>query len=297
MKVLVLGGRGFIGRNIVQALRKQGVDVLVGSRFADAAKQDQRQVAMQDMLQPRDWFALLSEVDVVVNSVGILRQRRGETYQAIHQLAPAALAQASALKGKRLIHISALGLSLTAKSRFIKSKYLGEQGILASGAEAAIVRPSLLDGDSGFGAKWFRMVAQWPVHFVMRAPKGLVAPMKVTDLGDAVAALVMLPQQELRAMYELGTTNLTIAQYLQVLRTEYTPTRALQVTLPIWLVRLVSHIFDVLKFSPLSFGHVELMQGRNVPSENQLRLILKREPATIGASSQVFVDKGCIAQT
>lgn len=70
-----------------------------------------------------------------------------------------ALAQACAKLNVRLIHISVIGLTNLAKSRFIRSKFAGEQGILSSGAQAILVRPSLLDGTGGYGAKWFRRLA------------------------------------------------------------------------------------------------------------------------------------------
>lgn len=285
MKVLVLGGRGFIGRQVVEAMITVGNDVLIGSRFANKTNTQIKQIRLHNMGCVEDWLPILAEVDAVVNCVGILRERTGETYQAIHQLAPTALAQACALTGKRLIHVSALGLSLTAKSRFIKSKYLGEQGILASKAEVAIVRPSLLDGEGGFGAKWFRMVAQWPIQFVMQAPAGRVAPLQVTDLAEAIAIIINKPKEELLPIYELGAIKaLTIAQYLEALRAAYTTSKAIQITLPIWLVRCVSHLLDILHFSPLSFGHVELMQGSNVPNINQLPILLNRLPTAAGVN-------------
>jgi hypothetical protein len=66
-------------------------------------------------------------MDVVINCVGILRQRFGESYEAIHHLMPAALAQACAQSSVRLIHTSALGLHEGAKSRFLSSKLRGAE--------------------------------------------------------------------------------------------------------------------------------------------------------------------------
>ena len=175
MRVLVLGSRGFIGRNIVAKLQAQGAQVLAASRYATDDKVIQ--VRLQEMQQAEDWTNVLRNVDVVVNSVGILRERKNETYADIHTFAVESLADSCAQLGVRLIHISAIGLTATAKSGFITSKYWGEQAILSSGANAVIVRPSLLDGDGGYGAKWFRRVAAWPLQFVMQSG-GLVAPLK-----------------------------------------------------------------------------------------------------------------------
>ncbi len=278
MRVLVLGGRGFIGRNIVAKLQAQGVQVLVASRSADSTFQ----VRMQKMQQAADWTRLLKNVDVVVNAVGILRERKGEAYADIHTFGVESLADACAQLGVRLIHISAIGLTATAKSRFISSKYWGEQAILASGANALIVRPSLLDGEGGYGAKWFRRLASWPLQFVMQS-KGLIAPLQVADLGEALANLCVNPSDNLPNIIELGGNDvMTIPQYLAKLRAVNGLKPALQLAMPKFVVRLASHIFDMFAWTPLSFGHFELMQGYNVPAINLLPQLLGRKPSELG---------------
>ncbi|NOT64437.1 MAG: sugar nucleotide-binding protein [Methylotenera sp.] len=285
IKVLVLGGNGFIGRNIVAKLRLQGTQILIGSR--KATQGNIVNVRMQHMKKPEDWLSLLQDVNVVVNSVGILRERRGETYNDIHTNSPAALANACAQLNVRLIHVSALGLSLNAKSNFIRSKFNGEQAILASGAQATIVRASLLDGEGGFGAKWFRRVASWPLQLVMTS-QGLIAPLQVTDLGEAIANLCMTQQKNMPQIIELGGTKvMSIPQYLAQLRAAKKLKPALQLPMPKWLVRAASHVFDVLALTPLSFGHFELMQGYNVPAVNLLPALLKRLPTELGVTTPI----------
>ena len=287
MKVLVLGGNGFIGRNIVAGLQAQGAQVVVGSRYAP--KQDNfLQVKLQNMQQADDWLSTINSFEVVVNSVGILRERKGESYADIHTLAVESLADACAQLRVKLIHISAIGLFEQAKSKFITSKYWGEQAILASGAHAIIVRPSLLDGEGGYGAKWFRRVATWPLQFVMQSP-GLIAPLQVTDLGEAVAALCLMPQKWPKIIELGGNHEMTIAQYLAKLRALNTPNSALQLAIPKLIVRVVSHIFDAFAWTPLSFGHFELMQGYNVPAVNSLPALLGRKPSAVGAYIGAFI--------
>ncbi|MDI1298531.1 sugar nucleotide-binding protein [Methylotenera sp.] len=294
MKVLVLGGNGFIGSSIVKKLKQQGVQVLIGSR-SFAENTDTVSIRMHSMTLVDDWLPVLKGIDVVVNSVGILRERNlqshfqstRETYDKVHNLAPTALAQACAKLNVRLIHISAIGLTNLAKSRFIRSKFAGEQGILSSGAQAILVRPSLLDGAGGYGARWFRRVAAWPVQFVMKS-QGLIAPLQVTDLGEAVANLCQMNFDKLPKIIELGGNEVfAIEQYLTKLRTQIRHTHALQIAAPKVVVRLFSHIFDLLAWTPLSFGHFELMQGYNVPAKNMLPELLGHRPTEVGVNINV----------
>lgn len=292
MKMLVLGGNGFIGSNIVAKLQAQGAQVLVASR-----KSAYLTIKMQQMLHVEDWLPLINSVDVVVNSVGILRERKNESYQAVHNIAVASLATACAKLGLKLIHLSAIGLSASAKSEFIRSKFAGEQAIIESGAQAYIVRASLLDGEGGYGAKWFRRVATWPLQLVMKSD-GLIAPLQVSDLGEAVANLCMQQTDYLQGkrpkIIELGGNEvLTIAQYLVKLRAVNQLKPALQLAMPKLMVRVVSHIFDAFALTPLSFGHFELMQGYNVPAVNMLPILLGRKPAELGETietRQIAID-------
>lgn len=291
MKVLVLGGNGFIGSNIVVKLRAQGAQVLIGSRKSNSQNK-MSAILMQKMLQTDDWLSTLNSLcfqagDVVVNSVGILRERPSESYEKIHYLALKALTLACVQLNIRLIHISAIGLKQTAKSQFISSKFAGEQAVLESGAKAIIVRPSLLDGEGGYGAKWFRRVAAWPIQFVMQSD-GLVAPLEVADLGEAVANLCKMDFDDLPKVIELGGNDIvTIPQYLNQLRRAKNKKPALQIAIPKYVVRIASHIFDVFAWTPLSFGHFELMQGYNAPAKNSLPMLLGRKPYEVGVSDAI----------
>ena len=108
---------------------------------------------------------------------------------------------------------------------------------------------------------------------------GVVAPLQVTDLGEAVANLCQMEFENLPKIIELGGNEVvTIPQYLQTLRASDGGNAALQIALPKILVRLASHFFDVLAWTPLSFGHFELMQGHNAPAVNMLPVLLGRRP-------------------
>ena len=279
MKVLVLGGRGFIGRHAVAALRERGHEVIVASRDPQLG----REVHLERLVCARDWEALLQGFDAVVNAVGILRNRGRETYELVHHVAPGALAGACAALGLRLVHLSALGLHPAARSRFITTKLAGERAIRGSGADYCIVRPSLLDGEGGFGARWLRAIARSPVHFVPSGATGRIAALDVRDLGEAIAVLCESASGE---DVELGgDTAWTLAGYLQVLRAARGLRPALQLGVPAWLARIVSHLCDAAHFSPFSFGHFELLRRDNVPNvlfPNRLRELLGRPPRRIG---------------
>lgn len=293
MRVLVLGGVGFIGRQVVTALIARGHDAIVGTRHPKRGARklppgvhgcEMRAARFERLTAPGAWSSLLKDVHAVVNCVGNLRQRGRETYERVHHLAPAALVKDCARLGvRRLVHVSALGLHAGARSGFLISKLRGEQAIKASGLDWSIVRPSLLDGEGGFGARWMRMIARCPVHFVPADAKGRIAALDVSDLGEVIASLCETVDRSDLAEVELGGLALrTMAEQLAALRRLYGHPPAILVQVPPWFARLASHACDLLHFSPFSFGHLELLRRDNVPRVNLLPYLLKRNPKAIG---------------
>ena len=295
MRVLVLGGSGFLGRHVVAALRERGHAVAIGSRRREpvrrlrataAIEQGWRVVRFERMTTPESWTNALQGVDAVVNCVGILREWRGATFDRVHHLAPAALAQACAHVGmRRLVHVSALGLDVAARSRFIRSKIHGEGAIRSAGATTTIVRPSLLDGEGGFGARWIRALARLPIHVVPADAVGRIAALDVRDAGEAIAVACEDRSPGQRGIELGGSDARTMREHLAALRHVHSATPAWCIKTPPLAARVASHLCDLLHLSPFSFGHLELLRQDNVPAVNSLASLLGRAPRRVGSST------------
>ena len=292
MRVMVLGGTGFIGRHVAAALRMRGHAVLIGTRHPRRALArlpaglrdcDLRETHFESLTTRYVWQPLLRDVDVVVNAVGILRERGGETYDRVHHMAPAALALACERLGLRLIHVSALGLRREARSRFLRSKLAGERAIASTGADYSLVRPSLLDGEGGFAADWLRRVARSPLHLYPADARGRIAALDVRDLGDAVAVLSEARGKvEWREVELGGSARRTLVEHLGALRAMHDNRPALRLPVPRVLARIASHLCDLLHFSPFSYGPLVLMRRDNLPHMNLLPALIGRAPAPVG---------------
>lgn len=303
--VLILGGAGFIGRHVVDALVARGHTVVVGTRHPQRRSHDNpalvyRELHLDRLLDADAWADALRDCAAVVNCVGILRERGHETYRRVHHQAPAALAQACAMRGLRLIHVSALGLDADVRSGFLRSKRDGEAALRDSGADWHLVRPSLLDGEGGFGARWIRRVARWPVHPLPRAAHGRIAVLDVRDLGEAIAHLVLDAAQAsdegMIREHDLGGLQMrTLAEHLAAMRATRTSRPALRVTIPDAVARIAAHVCDLFHVTPFSFGHWELLQRDNCPKDNRLPALLGRAPRVVGAPTIMPLPVGTIA--
>lgn len=285
IRVLVLGGNGFVGRHAVRQLVQSGASVAIGTRAPDTTSKTPQEILLLHDLAT-DWDTVTSRFDVVLNCVGILRQRPGETYEAVHHLAPAAIATACKRTSTRFIHVSALGLSETAKSRFLTSKYRGEQAILATRGNCMIARLSLLDGEGGYGADWLRAISRLPVFVVPTSAVGRIAALTADDAGEALSRLCLRSPPEIHepqpTILELGgVMSFPFEEYIRGLRTRYNPNPAMALPIPGWIARLGAHLCDLVHFSPFSFGHWELLCSDNVPARQDLKTILERKPTEV----------------
>ena len=291
MRVMVLGGTGFIGRHVAAALRARGHAVVIGTRHPKRALKklpavlrdcEVRETHFESLTTRYVWQPLLADIDAVVNAVGILRERGRETYDRVHNMAPTALAAACERLHLRLIHVSALGLRPQALSGFIHPKILAERAIAAAGADYSIVRPSLLDGEGGFGAEWVRRVARWPVHCIPDEARGRMAPLDVRDLGEALAVLCERGGEGRREVELGGSAKRTMAEYLASMRALHEERPALRIPVPRFVARFVAHVCDLVHFSPFSFGHLELLRRDNLPKVNMLPALIGRAPTPVG---------------
>ncbi|MEM1089226.1 MAG: NAD(P)H-binding protein [Pseudomonadota bacterium] len=288
-RVLVLGGKGFIGRHAVAALRERELEHLaVGTRSKapSPGPLQEHYLVLHERTKPEDWRELAGDFDVILNCVGILRQVGRSTYNRVHHLAPKAIAKACETSGTTFIHVSALGLADGDRSRFLTSKRRGEQAIRQTKCNWVLVRPSLLDGEGGFGAAWLRGVSKLPVFATPMDAQGQIAALTAADLGEALASLCTAQPEAFSAeasrVYEFGgLQTYSFEGYIRGLRRRYSNRRALAIPIPALLARLGAHLCDLFHFTPFSFGHWELLRKNNVPQPNRLPEVLGRDPEAV----------------
>ncbi|WP_322087039.1 SDR family oxidoreductase [Burkholderia sp. BCC1999] len=191
MTVLVCGANGFIGRALCVQLGAGGHRVLRGVRHAHGPRDIAIDFARD--VDPQAWLARLNGVDVVINAVGLLADRRGATLDAVHRAAPCALFTACCRAGvRRVIQISALGVE-RGDTRYFASKHAADRFLQTLPIDFRIVRPALVYGTDGTSARFFRMLASLPVQVLPAGGRQRLRPVHVDDLAEVVARLVVQP--------------------------------------------------------------------------------------------------------
>jgi uncharacterized protein YbjT (DUF2867 family) len=206
--VTVIGGGGFVGRYVVQALFARGQRVRIVERdprraffLKPLAGLGQVQFAAADVTEGGAVARAIHGSDAVVNLVGILK---GD-FDAIHREGAKNVAEAAAATGaEALVHVSALGADPEGESRYGRSKGEGEAAVRSAFPSATIVRPSVAFGqEDRFVNRFAAMARLLPVVPVIRGSWRL-QPVHVADLGRAIALAAIDPRSHGGKTYELG---------------------------------------------------------------------------------------------
>jgi uncharacterized protein YbjT (DUF2867 family) len=268
MRVLLLGGAGFIGRHILSDLLSVGHDVTAVVRRTDglAAAFPEAQFVERDLASAvtmEDWLPLLQGIDVVVNAAGLLR---GRAMDAVHVAMPAALHAAAVEAGvRRLVLISAISARGDVSTDYARTKLAGEDGLRASGLEWTILRPSLVYGDGSYGGtSLMRGMAGLP--FVLPLPgKGdyPFTPIHVRDVARTVRIVCEDGRFSRRSLEPVGPKTLDLATLLQRYRAWLGFGEGQILAIPMPAMRLLGRMGDIAGSGPISSNSLDQMVAGN----------------------------------
>ncbi|MDG0853091.1 complex I NDUFA9 subunit family protein [Roseateles puraquae] len=225
LSVLVLGGSGFVGRALCEQLTRQlgaGVRITVPTRRLRHAQAVQPlpgvTVLQADVFN--DLPRLLPGHDAVVNLIAIL-QGSEAAFERVHVELPRRIAAAMQATGvQRLVHVSALGVSAQAPSRYLRSKAAGEAVLEAAaktqGLALTRVRPSLV---FGAGDRSINLFADLQRLFPLMPLGGADARLQPVWVQDLAAALVqvLLRREAIGQVYDVaGPRVLTLAELVRL---------------------------------------------------------------------------------
>ena len=191
-RVLVLGGSGFVGRYVVAQLSAAGHFAVVLTRHRARAGHllplPTVQVVEGDPYDPATLRRHARGMDAAINLVGVLHERGRDTFERAHVALPRALATACRGAGfARILHMSALGASADAPSRYLRSKAEGEAVIAASGLASTVFRPSVIFGREDTFLNLFATLARW---FPVLPLAGANARFQPIHVGDVATCFV-----------------------------------------------------------------------------------------------------------
>lgn len=292
--VLILGGTGFVGRHVCEKLQRAGWHITVPTRRARNATAVQHlprlTVVEADVHDPAALARLLPGHDAVVNLVAILHGSAA-TFERTHVELPRTIAGACQASGvRRLVHISALGVSEQGPSMYQHSKARGEALLRASDLDLTVLRPSVI---FGAGDRFLNLFAQLQAVFPVMPLAGAGArfqPVWVEDVASAVLRCLQDPATIGQIFDASGPEVLTLAELVQLAGRHGSHARPV-IPLPMALGRLQALMMELAPGEPLmSRDNLDAMRVDNVATgEHPGLTALGITPASVRAVAPAYL--------
>jgi NADH dehydrogenase len=268
--ILVLGGSGFVGRYIVNALVARGCRVIVPARRRDHAKHlillPTCEVVQADIHDDATLERLVAGQHAVINLVGILQGSEAQFERAHHELARRVVAACSRLKVQRLLHMSALGADANGPSMYQRSKGRGEAVVRASALQWTIFQPSVVFGVEDRFLNLFAKLAAFAPVLPLAGADVRFQPVWVEDVAHAFVQALDNPATVGKSYELVGPKVYTLRELVSFAARAAGHARPV-INLPMGLAQVQARLMELLPGEPLmSRDNLASMQRDNIAS-------------------------------
>lgn len=212
--VLVTGGTGFVGREIVRELKRQGhrVRILSRSEPRRAPGDEWARVDVTDLEAARRGVAGCNKV---IHLVAIRRESKERTFNSVIAEGTRNVVRAAVEAGvERFVHMSALGVTDHPETGYFKAKAEAEAAVRASGLEFVIMRPSFIIGPGGFVEEYVNLIRKSLVVPIPGPGDYPVQPVARADVAVAFRRALDAPGAVGRTYDLAGPERLTLEAFI-----------------------------------------------------------------------------------
>jgi len=274
LRILIVGGSGFIGRHVAAELLAAGHEVVAASRRTlDLRRDDEAQL-----------IAAVEGFDAVANCAGLAR---GASMALVHGEGTLRLVRACVAAGApRFLHVSALGVEDCGETQYQRTKAVVEdflQDFDPAGEKLdwRVLRPSLVIGRGGVSFDLQLALAALPLVPRIGGGAWRMQPVHVDDLAEVARRLLEGEAPGPRKIDAVGPAPMTTDELSQVLRAWLGLGRPRFFDVPTPLLALGAHVAPRVGDLPFNAELLTLLSRGNVSDPAPLTLALGRAPLPV----------------
>ena len=298
MRVAIIGGTGFVGSYLIDALVAAGHDVVAMVRpgSEDKLRGGQRVTAVPGELGKA---AVLNDLvdgcDAVIYNVGLLREfpRRGITFEQAQYQGVVDTVNAMRQAGvRRLLLMSAIGVKHPG-TKYQSTKRRAEQHALDSKLDVTVLRPSVIFGDPRgtmeFATQLYRDMVRPPFPAVS-FPGVEMSPVFIEDVADAFVA-ALEDNSTIGKTIELAGPEILSWDDIVARIADAVGRKKLVLPMPIWMMRAGATLFDWLPFYPVTRDQLTMLEEGNTAPSSPLQDLIGRAAQPMSADALSYLDK------
>lgn len=199
MKIMLSGGAGFVGRNLLRVLSSNDYDmskvtVLDKDKInMEYVKKYGVKTVLVDLAEKGEWYKEFKGKDIVINLVAEISSQEYEPFHRNNVLATKNILEATEEAGiKKIIHFSSAAVLSVRKDDYAKTKLAGEKLVKKSNLAYCILQPSLMYGPTddkniGFLIDFAKKIPCFPIPGRGKWPR---QPIYVDDMCNLVISIM-----------------------------------------------------------------------------------------------------------
>lgn len=300
MRVAIIGGTGFVGSYLTDALLSAGHSVSLLVRKGSERKLRQAwqvRTVSGDIADSESIRRLLEGCQAAIYNVGILRElrRKGITFESTQYQGLVNTVNAALEIGvQRLLLMSANGVKI-AGTRYQETKCRAESFAFDSALDVTVFRPCVIFGNPRgtmeFATQLFREMVRPPIPAVDFVGSGrskgreiVMSPIHIEDVASAF--VVALENDEcIGKTYSLGGPEVLTWKVMVSRVASAVGRHKWFLSVPIGLMNVAATLFDWLPIFPVTRDQLSMLEEGNVADPTIVQDLIGREPAAFSTSN------------
>lgn len=255
MKILLIGARGFVGSAVAKKLTNHQVHTLDNHPGPKNHLQ-------ADILDTKRLIECFSGFDAVINFVGLSPLFQPKiSYHTIHvQGAKSICEAANKTNLSYLAHISALGASTKADTKYLQTKAHAEKQLQNFNNKLLIIRPSLIFDEQ---SQLIQLLATASLTRLFADVSARMQPVYREDLASWITNAI---SKQHTGVYELaGPEVLTLSEVARII---YAKNNRRLFMLPSWTAHLLASVLAKLPKTRITADQVRSLDSNNILSSS-----------------------------
>lgn len=303
MRVAIIGGTGFIGGYLVDALLADGHAPSLLVRHGSDSKVRHRNACSTVHGDLSDDVAIdstLADCAAVIFNVGILREEGDATFERLQLVAVERVIEAAKRNGvKRFLLMSANGVHKDGTD-YQRSKYLAEEALRTSGLDYTIFRPSIVFGDPRglmeIGTQLLNDVVRLPIPAAgfttglhPRKDAVMMSPVHVRDVADAFTAALANDDTIGKTFALGGPDELSWAEIVKRVGSAVGKNKWV-LPVPIFLVKIPVSLLDWIPSFPVTRDQLTMLAEGNTADAGELESLIRRPARRFSVEALQYLD-------